>query len=333
MPPPPSAVRLRCFFYQKHGGTQRAVDLCRLLDSGSGEERSGGSLYRPGVGAVESARRGTDVDSVGLLHCRCQGLLEGSAVPGVGLGGAADVQVDQLVEERLSDVAGADPGVVGDLEAELAGNGKAEAVGALAGPPHLELRSPHRERTVGEDRQRAQPFELLVQRHPRDQVVGAGATPRGRCFAAALRSPSEELGHHRERESSACHGRAYGPWIDAKEFHHEDLGPDQVTLHEGIAIVTPAHAIREAHEANCRSSTPGRIDVVIDRAQIAARTAGSLRLEGLEPTGPVLKLAELWVRGDASDADLHEAERLLLAGESLGSLVTSAAAARGVRHV
>jgi hypothetical protein len=78
----------------------------------------------------------------------------------------------------------------------------------------------------------------------------------------------------------------------------------------------------------------GRIDVVIDRAQVAANVAGSLRLEGLEPTGPVSELADLWVRGNASDADLREAERRLLAGESLESLLTFAAAANGAaRHV
>lgn len=64
---------------------------------------------------------------------------------------------------------------------------------------------------------------------------------------------------------------------------------------------------------------------MIDRAQIAASATGSLRLEGLEPTGPVRELADLWVQGNASDADLHEAERLLLAGESLEGLLASTA--------
>lgn len=65
---------------------------------------------------------------------------------------------------------------------------------------------------------------------------------------------------------------------------------------------------------------------MIDRAQIAANVAGSLRLEGLEPTGPVRELADLWVRGDASDADLREAERRLFAGEPLEGLLSAAAA-------
>lgn len=81
------------------------------------------------------------------------------------------------MEERLSDVAGADSRVVSDLEAELAGDGEAEAVWALAGPPHLELWPPCRKRTVGEDRQRPQPFELSVQGHPRDQVIGPRSQP------------------------------------------------------------------------------------------------------------------------------------------------------------
>lgn len=72
---------------------------------------------------------------------------------------------------------------------------------------------------------------------------------------------------------------------------------------------------------------------MIDRAQIAASAVGSLRLEGFEPTGPVRELADLWVRGDASDADLREAERRLLAGESLEGLLTSAAANSASRHV
>jgi Antitoxin VbhA len=64
----------------------------------------------------------------------------------------------------------------------------------------------------------------------------------------------------------------------------------------------------------------------MDRAWIAASAAGSLRLEGLEVTGPVRALADLWVRGTASDADLREGERRLLAGESLEDLLASLAA-------
>ncbi len=86
-------------------------------------------------------------------------------------------------------------------------------------------------------------------------------------------------------------------------------------------------------EQRPESAMPGRIDIVIDRAQAVASVAGSLRLEGLEPTGPVRELADLWVRGDASDADLREAERRLLAGEPLEGLLASVAANGASRHV
>lgn len=86
-------------------------------------------------------------------------------------------------------------------------------------------------------------------------------------------------------------------------------------------------------ERRARSAVPVRIGVVINRAQIAANVAGSLRLEGLEPTGPVRELADLWVRGDATDADLREAERRLLSGEPLEGLITTAATNGASRHV
>jgi hypothetical protein len=72
---------------------------------------------------------------------------------------------------------------------------------------------------------------------------------------------------------------------------------------------------------------------VIDRAQIAASVVGSLRLEGLEPTGPVRELADLWIRGDATNADLREAERRLLIGEPLEGLIASATTDGMSRHV
>jgi hypothetical protein len=75
------------------------------------------------------------------------------------------------------------------------------------------------------------------------------------------------------------------------------------------------------------------MDVVINRAQIAASGVGSLRLEGLEPTGPVRELAGLWIGGDATDADLREAERRLLTGEPLEGLIAAAATNGTSRHV
>jgi hypothetical protein len=78
---------------------------------------------------------------------------------------------------------------------------------------------------------------------------------------------------------------------------------------------------------------PVKINVVTDRAQIVASVAGSLRLEGLEPTEPVRELADLWVRGDATDADLREAARRLLAREPLEGLIVAAATNGAARHV
>ena len=72
---------------------------------------------------------------------------------------------------------------------------------------------------------------------------------------------------------------------------------------------------------------------MINRAQIAASAAGSLRLEGLEPSRSARNLAELWVRGEISDADLREAERRLLSGESLESLLAAASAVGASRRV
>jgi hypothetical protein len=72
------------------------------------------SLDRLGVSAVAGARPGADRDPVGLVHRRCQGTLESLAVPSMGFGGAAHVEVDQLVQERLPDVAGTNSGIGGD---------------------------------------------------------------------------------------------------------------------------------------------------------------------------------------------------------------------------
>lgn len=66
----------------------------------------------------------------------------------------------------------------------------------------------------------------------------------------------------------------------AYRLHHEDLEPDQVTLHEGIAIVTPAHAIRQAHEAHLGAAL---IDQAVDHGersgQLTAQRASDLRRE------------------------------------------------------
>lgn len=48
------------------------------------------------------------------------------------------------------------------------------------------------------------------------------------------------------------------------------------------------------------------------RQEVVAQVAGSLRLEGLEPSPDARELAESWARGDAGDEDLLAAEQRLL---------------------
>jgi hypothetical protein len=65
--------------------------------------------------------------------------------------------------------------------------------------------------------------------------------------------------------------------------------------------------------------------VVTERAQIVTSTAGSLALEGLEAGPEVAALLDRWAAGEASDEDLREAERRVLAGEPLDDLLAPAA--------
>lgn len=63
-------------------------------------------------------------------------------------------------------------------------------------------------------------------------------------------------------------------------LHHEDLEADRIALHEGIEVVTPAHAIRQAHEAHLG---PALIEQAIDQGErsgrLTKRQAGELRRE------------------------------------------------------
>jgi hypothetical protein len=76
----------------------------------------------------------------------------------------------------------------------------------------------------------------------------------------------------------------------------------------------------------------GKITAVFDRAHAVANVLGSLRLDGLEPTGPVRELADLWALDKASAGDLREAEHRLFAGEALEDMLTSVAAASDARR-
>jgi predicted transcriptional regulator of viral defense system len=66
----------------------------------------------------------------------------------------------------------------------------------------------------------------------------------------------------------------------AYRLHHEDLKPDQITLHEGIATVTPEHTIRQAHEAHLGAALIGQaIDQGEQSGRLTARQASGLRRE------------------------------------------------------
>jgi hypothetical protein len=63
-------------------------------------------------------------------------------------------------------------------------------------------------------------------------------------------------------------------------LHHEDLGAAQITQHEGIAIVTPVHAIRQAHKAHLGAALVGQaIDQGEDGGRLTKRQASALRRE------------------------------------------------------
>lgn len=63
-------------------------------------------------------------------------------------------------------------------------------------------------------------------------------------------------------------------------LHHEDLGAAQITQHEGITIVTPVHAIRQAHAAHLGTALVGQaIDQGGDGGRLTKRQASALRRE------------------------------------------------------
>lgn len=58
----------------------------------------------------------------------------------------------------------------------------------------------------------------------------------------------------------------------------------------------------------------------MERHDVVAEVAGSLHLEGLEPSPHARELAAAWARGDAGDEDLVAAEQCVLgAAAGLGS--------------
>jgi hypothetical protein len=56
---------------------------------------------------------------------------------------------------------------------------------------------------------------------------------------------------------------------------------------------------------------------MVSRQSASIQSAALLRLEGLSSSPEVDELMDAWVAGEASDADLIEAERRILAGRSV----------------
>lgn len=66
----------------------------------------------------------------------------------------------------------------------------------------------------------------------------------------------------------------------AYTLHNEDLEPDQIATHEGIAIVTPVHAIRQAHQAELGEGLVGQaIGQGEEGGRLTKRQASALRRE------------------------------------------------------
>jgi hypothetical protein len=134
---PASGRRRRTLGRRARGGTRR-LRLAPRARGGSRRSRprlaQARRLDRLGVDAVDGAARPQSGDPVALLHRPRQRPLEGRAVPAVRLGGAPDVEVSQLVEQRLERVPRPDPRIRGDRQPEL-GDGARAAPSARAPAP------------------------------------------------------------------------------------------------------------------------------------------------------------------------------------------------------
>lgn len=63
-------------------------------------------------------------------------------------------------------------------------------------------------------------------------------------------------------------------------IHHETLADEDVTFHEGMPIVTPAHAIRQSHAAHLGPALIGQaIDHGVSSGRLTRKQAAQLRRE------------------------------------------------------
>ena len=193
------------------------------------------SLDRLGVDAVHGASRAGPDDPVALRHRPRQDGLEGPSMPGVCLVRAPDVEVDELVGQRLQHVPGADPGIGGEREAKLARHREPDAVGTLARPPHLQLGLARGERPAGECGQPPQPRHLRVKADAGDGEVG-GMAPQARnaSFSTGLATNQLPRRHCLTRRASMTtvpparlgSGQGIGNYRlgPAVQAHHRDQG-------------------------------------------------------------------------------------------------------------
>jgi hypothetical protein len=148
---------------------------------------------------VIAARRADSGDPVALGHRPAQRRRELAAVPATVLARRADGDVDELVSERLEDVAAADPRIGGDRDPVLAGDREAEAgAGAARRPPDGQLGRLRGEPPAGaaEGIEPAEALELGTEVDSGDGVVagGAGLRPAARRRRRGAGTAEADLG-------------------------------------------------------------------------------------------------------------------------------------------
>jgi predicted transcriptional regulator of viral defense system len=125
----------------------------------------------------------------------------------------------------------------------------------------------------------------LVPSGPLDAYMEATLWPRGACGVLSHETAFDlyEMSDVHPRKihvtiPKAHRVRRVAP--SSYRFHREDLKPEQVTRFEGIPMVTPVHAVRQAHRAHLG---PALLAQAIDQGQrngrLTVRQAKELRAE------------------------------------------------------
>jgi predicted transcriptional regulator of viral defense system len=131
----------------------------------------------------------------------------------------------------------------------------------------------------------------LVPPGPLDPYMEAALWPRGADAVISHESALElyELSDVHPRRIHVTVPRAHRirrPIPEAYRIHHEDLGPRDINRFEGIPIVTPERAIRQAHDGGLG---PALIAQAVDHGErngrLTGRQAKLLRSEMSLPKG------------------------------------------------